>query len=299
MRGRQHTPAQEVGQAAGDAIRARLLAEIPATERRLDLTGVPTAVLVAGDGPPVVLLHGAGQFAASWIRMIPRLASTHRVIAPDLPGHGASGLPDGRPDAERVLAWLAELVDATCPSPPVLVGKQAGGAIAARFSSADGHRVSALALVDAFGLHAFRPSPRFALAMVGFLARPTEHSRDRFLGQCVGDLEDLHDQMGTDWDLLAAYALERTRDPDVRTASRSLMNGFGVSALPAAALERIAVPTTLIWGRHDPAVDVAVAEAASARYGWPLRVIEDCGADPNLERPDALHDALRSVLTAA
>ena len=48
--------------------RERLLAEIPATECRLELAGLPTAVLEGGDGPPVVLLHGPGANATHWLR---------------------------------------------------------------------------------------------------------------------------------------------------------------------------------------------------------------------------------------
>lgn len=86
-----------------DEARARLLAAIPATERRLELAGVSTAVLDGGDGPPLVVLHGGGQFAAAWIRVIPTLMATHRVVAPDLPGHGASEIRDRGLDADRVL----------------------------------------------------------------------------------------------------------------------------------------------------------------------------------------------------
>ena len=53
--------------------RERLLAGIPVTERRLQLAGVSTAVLEGGDGPPIVLLHGPGEFAAKWMRVIPDL----------------------------------------------------------------------------------------------------------------------------------------------------------------------------------------------------------------------------------
>ena len=60
------------------------------TERRLSLNHLSTAVLEGGDGPPIVLLHGPAAYAAQWRRVIPDLVTTHRVIAPDLPGHGAS-----------------------------------------------------------------------------------------------------------------------------------------------------------------------------------------------------------------
>ena len=84
--------------------RERLLAGLPVTERRLTLAGVSTAVLEGGDGPPVVLLHGPAGNAAHWMRVIPALATTRRVIVPDLPGHGASIVDDaGELDAERVV----------------------------------------------------------------------------------------------------------------------------------------------------------------------------------------------------
>ena len=76
-----------------------MLAGAPVKERRLDLAGVSTAVLEAGDGPPVVLLHGQGGWAGMWLPVVPELADGHRVVAPDLPGLGASEVPDGPPDA--------------------------------------------------------------------------------------------------------------------------------------------------------------------------------------------------------
>ena len=71
--------------------RALLLSGLPVTERRLQVAGVSTAVLEGGAGAPILLLHGPGDFAGMWMRVIPDLVTTHRVIAPDLPGHGTSG----------------------------------------------------------------------------------------------------------------------------------------------------------------------------------------------------------------
>ena len=132
--------------------RARLLSMIPLTERTLDLAGVQTAVLEGGDGPPVVLLHGPGEYAAKWVRVLPELVKNHRVVAPDLPGHGESKVPGGRIETDRVLEWLKALIAQTCAAPPALVGQILGGAIAARFAISDGRRLDRLVLVDALGL---------------------------------------------------------------------------------------------------------------------------------------------------
>jgi pimeloyl-ACP methyl ester carboxylesterase len=78
-------------------------------------------------------------------------------------------------------------------------------------------------------------------------------------------------------------------------ALQVLMAEIGMSAIPPTALARIAVPTTLIWGRHDLATPLRIAEAASARYGWPLHVIEHAADDPPVEQPEALLRALRAA----
>ena len=281
---------------AGEDARQRLLTAGPLSERRLELAGFSTAVLEGGDGSPVVLLHGLGEFAAIWMRIIPELARTHRVIAPDLPGDGASEAADGTLTTARLCEWLAELIERTCPSPPALVGRLSGGALAVRFASGHADRFSRLVLVDAYGLGRFRPAPRFALAMVAFLARPTERTGDRLMRQCMVDLDGVRQQLGEDWDAVEAYALDRARTPSVQAAGRSLMSQLGLPVIPSADLARIAVPTTLIWGRHDRQVRLRIAEVTSARYGWPLHVIDNAADDPAFEQPTAFLAALDAAL---
>ena len=280
---------------AGARARRELLALLPVTERRHQLAGVSTAVLEGGGGPPLILLHGPAGYAAHWMRVIPGLVATHRVVAPDLPGHGASGLGDGPLGVERVLAWLAELIDRTCTSPPALVGQLLGGAIAARFASRHSERVSRLVLIDTFGLSAFRPAREFSLALSAFLAQPTEQTHERLWRQCAFDLDGLRQRMGQRWQPFAAYNLDRIRTPHVRAAIQALLQLFE-SPIAPDDLARIAVPVTLIWGRHDRATPLPVAETASANYGWPLHIIDDANDDPPIEQPEALLRVLRSVL---
>src|SRR5919198_913512 len=177
--------------------RPRLLAGLPIEERRLDLAGVSTAVLEGGDGPPLVLLHEPGSFAAHWLRVIPELVKARRVIAPDLPGHGASGTTD---------------------------------------------------------------------------------------------------ELDERWEPFEAYTLDRARSPEGKAALRVMMRELAVPAIRPGDLERLGVPTTLIWGRQDPVNRLRVAEAASERYGWPLHVIEDAGDDAPIEQPEQFLGALGDVL---
>ena len=283
---------------ATDAERARerILAGAPVTERRLELAAISTAVLEGGEGREVLLLHEPGAFAGQWMRVIPDLVATHRVIAPDLPGHGASEVTEGELDGERVLGWLGELIERTCASPPALVGHLGSGSIAARFAVEHGERLRSLALVDSFGLGKFRPSPWFALALFRYVARPTERTYDGLMQRCTVNYAGVRAEMGERWEAFAAYTLERARAPSGKAALRVLMRDLAVPAIPPTDLGRIDVPTSLIWGRHDPVNRLRVAEAASERYHWPLHVIEHAGDDPPIEQPDAFLRALRATV---
>lgn len=280
-----------------DSARTQLLAGLPVNERRLELAGVSTAILEGGEGPPLVLLHEPSSFAAHWLRVLPQLVSEHRVIAPDLPGHGASEVV-GELDAARILAWLGELIDRTCDGAPVLVGHLGSGAIAIRSALQYEQQLRGLVLVDSFGLARFRPAPRFALALFRYVARPTPRSYDALMQRCTVNYAGVRGGLGERWDPYANYSLDRARSDQGKLALRVIMKNLAVPAIPPADLGRLGVPTSLIWGRHDPVNRLRVAEAASERYGWPLHVIEDAGDDPPLEQPDALVRAVCAAVAA-
>jgi pimeloyl-ACP methyl ester carboxylesterase len=270
---------------------------MPLTERRLPLAGVSTAVLEGGDGPPIVLLHGPMANATHWTGITAGLATTHRVIVPDLPGHGASeAIDEDRFDSSRVMEWLGELIEQSCKAPPTLVGQLLGGAIAARYASEHGDRICRLVLIDSFGLRAFQPEPEFGIALSNFLAQPTERSHTDLWRHCAFSLDALRKRMGERWQPFEAYNLDRARTPSVRSAVTTLMGQFGVPAISTDDLARITVPTTLIWGRYDRATPLAAAEEAGARFGWPVHVIENCNDDPPVEQPEATLRALRVAL---
>lgn len=277
-------------------IRGRLIDQVRFEERRVEAAGIASAVIEGGEGPPLVLLHGPGEFALTWLRVLEELAVSHRVIAPDLPGHGETEWPAGKVDGDRVLAWLADVVDATCDEPPVIAGHLLGGAIAARFAARYPDRLSRLILVDTFGLGLLRPAPRFAFAMARFVIRPTEGTQRGLMTACMADIDSLRQDMDGDLERLEAYALAKAQGADLKAALRTLMPKVGVPAIPTADLESIRVPTTLIWGRHDLQVNVRTAERASAHYGWPLHIVEGAADDPAVEQPVDFMKAMRTAL---
>jgi pimeloyl-ACP methyl ester carboxylesterase len=285
------------GRAAGDDLRRRLLAGAPVAERRLLLAEVSTAVLEGGNGPPVVLLHGQGGWAGVWLPAVAELVRTHHVVAPDLPGLGASRVDGEPPGAETALAWLGELVEQTCASPPVLVGVSLGGSIAARFAAAHSDRLAGLVLMGMGGLVGkVRLPPGMLLALVRHSIRPSERTAVGMLRRVSVDVDRAQRRMGAGWAPFRAYSLELSRTPSARQANRRLLRELGLRQIPAEELARIAVPTTLIWGRQDRVMPLSTAQEASARFGWPLHVIDDAGHFLGLDQPEALLRALSAAL---
>ncbi len=103
--------------------------------RFLRAGGLDWHVQVAGQGPVLLLLHGTAAATHSWRDLLPMLARHATVVAPDLPGHGFTGMPG---DPGLTLPGMARLLHAlleTLRMDPVLVaGHSAGAAIALRMA---------------------------------------------------------------------------------------------------------------------------------------------------------------------
>ncbi len=69
--------------------------------------------------------------------------------------------------------------------------------------------------------------------------------------------------------------------------------------IPDAELDRIDIPTTLLWGRHDRMVPLSIGEAAASRHGWPLHVIDDAAHAPHIEQPEAFAETLTSMMSVS
>jgi pimeloyl-ACP methyl ester carboxylesterase len=102
-------------------------AELP--HRLLDVRGVETFLYDAGDGPAIVLIHGYGDTADGWRRVVPGLLDSHRVVALDVPPFGRSGLPPERRLLDFYKPFFAELFERLEIESATLIGHSLGGAI--------------------------------------------------------------------------------------------------------------------------------------------------------------------------
>ncbi len=137
-------------------------------ERNIEVDGLPIRYVTAGTGPPLVLLHGAGDNALDWRWVMPDLATAHRVYAPDLPGSPNSVRPFANYSPAFFERFVAGFLDALGIERAAMVGNSLGGLVALRLAFSEPARVTALVLVDSAGLgRAVSPALR-SLALPGY-----------------------------------------------------------------------------------------------------------------------------------
>jgi pimeloyl-ACP methyl ester carboxylesterase len=267
-------------------------------ERRDAVKGARLRWYVGGSGSAVVLVHGLGGAASNWVELAPQLARDHRVIVPDLPGHGGSAplasLPNLEPFADR-LALVLEREEA---APAVVVGHSLGCVVALRLAMRRPDVVRGLVLCSAAGIGSTTRRARQALA-VSSLVQP---------GRLIAPFRKRIARS----DLLRAIVWGSWATPDGTTVSPTATEGLlegpalhtdttsAAAALvtddPRVDLDRVRCPCLLVWGARDPQVPIDDGFEYARRLGAPLRIVAGAGHLVIVERPEAVLDAIRSFL---
>jgi pimeloyl-ACP methyl ester carboxylesterase len=278
-----------------EELRRQMLAGIPVTERRLQVAGVSTALLEGGDGPPIVLLHGGIETGGVyWAPVMSRLAESHHLVIPDVPGLGESE-PLARLEDAAFAKWFSDLLRMTCTEKPALVAHSLDGSLAADFATRNAELLRGLVLYGAPGIGPYRIPLGLAVTAIRFSVRPSERNNARFAEWAFLDPAATRRRDPEWYDAFMAYGLSRGKAPSVKRTMRQLVKA-GSKQISDADLGGINVPTALIWGRRDRMAPLRIAELASSKFGWPLHVIDDVGHVPHIEQPEAFLRALELEL---
>jgi magnesium chelatase accessory protein len=246
-------------------------------------------VQMAGDGPDVLLLHGAGASAHSWHKLIARLEGRFRLIAPDLPGHGFTRSPRGRASLPQIARDLSGLMKTMGVAPRVVIGHSAGGAIALDLARQGLLPLERIVVVNG-ALEDFRgPAGVLFPAMARVLALNPLTGFFLSRGSSEAQVRSIIGATGTNLDAeaLALYARLIARRDHV-DGTLAMMAQWSLRELNAA-LPEIDVPTLFLHGTRDQAVRIAVAErAAAAMPNARLCRLEGVGHIAQEEAPDAV-----------
>jgi pimeloyl-ACP methyl ester carboxylesterase len=120
------------------------------SEHTTTVDGLTIQYLTAGSGPAIVLLHGYAETSRMWRPIMPHLAATHRVIAPDLPGIGGSDVPSDGIDMMRAATRMHALVKSLGIDSAIVVGHDIGLMVSYAYAAQFPAEVSKLVLMDAF-----------------------------------------------------------------------------------------------------------------------------------------------------
>src|SRR6476469_6687436 len=121
-------------------------------EWEIELHGHRVSYRIAGDGPPVVLIHGMVNSSRHWEKVALRLADRYTVVAPDLIGHGESAAVRGDYSLGAHACSIRDLLTTIGIERATVVGHSLGGGVAMQFFYQFPQRVERLALVSSGGL---------------------------------------------------------------------------------------------------------------------------------------------------
>ncbi len=274
-------------------------------EDTVQVEGVVTRYLTAGTGPPLVLLHGAGDNARDWSYVLPLLGRSHHVLAPDLPGYSPASSPATDYSPARLARFVAQFLDAVGLDRAAVAGNSLGGLAALQLALSAPERVTALCLVDSAGLgRAVNPAlviQRFP--GIGELAIAVGRRRPGAALRAVGRAVLL---FGRPWRAPRSWLVEQyraARQPGFLEATvaslRAVLGPFGQRQVLVKRLPELAMPTLIIWGTADWIIPVIHGRRAARRLAaGGLVQLSWCGHAPQVECPERFTEALSRFLRA-
>ncbi len=274
------------------------------TQKTAQVDGVKFNYHEAGEGVPLILLHGSGPGVTAWSNFGPNLpffADTFRTIMPDLPGFGLTDLPE-LDEIYTIAAarWIAKFMDHLGIESAVFVGNSMGGAVVAELAALHPERVQRQAIMGSggmsVGIFQAEPSEGF-LRLFEFLEDPVRDRMIAWIKTMVYDkaliTDELVDQRLTN--ALADGVLGKTK-----TIFGTLFNpAFRTSYVPLwTKAETLKTPTLLLWGRDDRMIPYDQAHFATR---WlpevELHTFAHCGHWIQVERKADFERVVHEFLT--
>jgi len=269
-------------------------------EWEIALHGRRAIYRIAGDGPPVVLIHGMLNSSSHWHAVASRLAGSYTVVAPDLIGHGDSAAPRGDYSLGAHAASIRDLLSAIGIERATIVGHSLGGGVAMQFFYQFPERVERLALVSSGGLgRNVSPMLRTA-ALPGTAALLSLTIHPRLLAAIRG-LGTRMRERGMDsgaYLQAVARALRPLQNAGAREAFlQTLRAVIDVRGQRVSATDRLylleTIPLLIVWGERDHTIPLEHGRAAHrAMPGSVFRTLPRAAHFPNLEDPEGLADVL-------
>ncbi len=262
--------------------------------RFADFRGARLRYYVGGTGPPLILVHGLGGAAANWTLLAPGLMGRHRLLVPDLPGHGGSSPLAAALTLNPFADAVVELAGREDMLPAAVVGHSMGGVVALRLALRRPDAVRGIVLAAPAGISSATRRAELAFAVVSAMKparlvapRRALVARSRLLRALVFGTWEVSDSEAFSPAGVEAFLSGPAIHSDVDSAGWALLHDD-----PRTDLDGIRCPCLLLWGARDRLVPVADGIEYARRLRAPVRIVADCGHLVIGERPDACADAV-------
>ena len=273
-------------------------------ERTVTLHGHAFSYTDSGTGPALLFIHGLLGSQRQWAHLVDRLDEDHRLVVPDLFGHGMSAKPVGDYSLGAHAATLRDLLDRLGIEKVSLVGHSLGGGIAMVFSYLFPERVERLVLVASGGLgrevspllrSATLPGAEYVLPVI---ASGWMRGRIAGAGRLLGSVglrpgRDLTEV----WDGFTSLGDADTRRAFLAT-TRAVIDPGGQSVNAHDYLTDAApLPTLVVWGTKDRMIPAFHAAAAtSSMPNCRVELFQGAGHFPHLDDPERFAALVREFV---
>ena len=260
----------------------------------VDGNGMNVYYAKAGDGPPVVLLHGLGASHLTCQENIEALATHFTVYAMDIPGHGDS--------VKEGVSFTFGSLDAMGLSSAALVGNLMGGLIALKSALAEPERTTHLVLIDTAGFGK-EIAPFLRLMSLPFVGELAERQATR---STANMLRQIFAGKSIATEALIAELVRIRSLPGARSAVlKTLREGVDVFGMKRkhrllGRLPDLPMPLMVVWGGRDRFFPVAHAYAAADMVpSTRLLVLPEAGHWPHMQEPDIFNAELIMFLNGS
>ena len=279
------------------------------TIRTRDVGELDVHLLEAGEGPPVLMLHGWPQHAWCWRKVIPLMAGEYRLICPDLRGFGWSEAPGSGYDGETFGADALALMDAMEIERAHVIGHDWGGFAAFVMALQRPERVDRMLVLNTLSPWV-QPSPALvpAMARIWYVAALAIAGEKLALSQTERLAEsfrrDLVNSDGITPEDALAYA-QRLAQPQCAHATQLLYRSYLRTAAegllrPKYHAMRLTRPTHFLFGTNDAAISPALLRGMESHADdLQLELVDGAGHFIAEERPELVADRARTLFARA
>jgi pimeloyl-ACP methyl ester carboxylesterase len=259
-----------------------------------------------GDGPAVLFIHGLTGSHRNWAHLVDAVSTDHRVLAPDLFGHGASAKPMGDYSVGAHAATLRDLLDRLGIGRVTLVGHSFGGGIAMQFCYLFPERVERLVLVSSGGLgrsvspllrSATLPGAEWVLPLI---ASNWVRGRAEAVGRTLGRVGWRASSDVTEaWHGFTSLADGDSRRAFLATTRAVIDPGGQIVKAHDHLPTGVEIPTLIVWGTRDRMIPAGHAFAAHHMIpGSRVELFEGAGHYPHLDDPERFAEVLGDFIAS-